>query len=814
MNALQRFLENLSTSNLSVAAIREKGLPYWRERIFTYTLLTFFALSASALIPNMYLSFDYMAVGPIVFNLAACAYIGGLFFSRRKLAYEWRAIQVIIFGLTVGGVVFVVTGHETVAFFWLFIVPPLAGMLLGQRWGRAMFALNCLVCLAIGYLVAIDSKFLPGLSEFNLENWIVYATSFLATNALVTFPLGALLQGIFQGAEREKKLIEDYRLIFENNPLSMWVYDSETLGFLAVNETAIQKYGYSREEFLRMTIKDIRPPEERERLMMNLEDTQRQARQASGPWKHWRKDRRAILVEIFSHSIEFLGRPARLVLASDITERERVRSQLERSAQVLDQVQSLVLVLNHEGDVIYANPAVSKLLGRSQSEILGQGWWRLSRTQGGEAEQERRALQKIILGSAPISAKPYERLITAKDGQPRWIEWQDSLGPGQTLIGVGHDITERKQASEKIRRQLGQLQALSEIDRAILSSFDLKSNLKTIVDRVITHLDVDAATVMLLAPNLPTLTCVYEAGFKTIKLEGEQVRLGDGNAGRAAMQQDLVYVPDLRLQVGNPLFTSALQGEDFISYYAVPLVAKGVTKGVLEVFQRRPFEGDVDWRNMLMVFGGQAAIAIDAITSFENVQRQNSNLILAYNLVLEGWARAADLRDHSRPGHSLRVADLAERIARELGIRGQELNDLRRGALLHDLGNFEVSDAILRKPGPLTDEEWSAVRRHPLAALEMLDSIISLQRSLDIPYAHHERWDGSGYPRGTHGDSIPQPARIVAVADAFDALTSDRPYRKAFSERDAIEQIKQESGSHFDPEVVEAFLGLMKREAR
>jgi PAS domain S-box-containing protein len=814
MNALQRFLENLSTSNLSVAAIREKGLPYWRERIFTYTLTTLLVLGIVALIPSVYLSFANNFIGLAFFDLAAYLYIVVLFLARRRLRYEWRAIQIILIGVAVGIAVFYVTGDEGAGLFWLFMVPPLASMLLGLRWGLAMFVLNCLISVVTGYLVLVESSLLPGLVEFSLQSWIVYATNFLTTNALVTFPLGALLQGLFYGAEREKRIIEDYRLTFDNNPLSMWVYDIETLKFLAVNETAIVKYGYNRDEFLNMTIKDIRPAEDQPRLQENLADTRRKTRQVSGPWKHLKKSGELIDVEIYSHSIEFLGRPGRLVLANDISEREQARAQLEQSAQILERVQSLVLVLNQDGNVIYANPAVATMLGRSQSEVLAQGWWHLSRVSEAEAEREKQALQKILLGMEPFSAKPYERQVRARDGELRWIEWQDSLGPANTLIGVGHDVTERKKANEKIRRQLGQLQALSEIDRVILSSFDLKSNLKTIVDRVITHLEVDAATVMLMETSLPVLTCVYEGGFRTIDLEGEQVRLGDGNAGKAAMQQGLVYVADLRKQIDNPLFTKALQGENFVSYYAVPLVAKGVTKGVLEVFQRRPFEGDEDWRNMLMVFGGQAAIAIDAITSFENVQRQNSGLILAYNLILEGWARAADQRDHSRPGHSMRVADLAERIASELGLRGQELSDLRRGALLHDLGNLDVPDAILRKPGPLTEEEWGIVKRHPLIALEMLDPIISLQRSLDIPYAHHERWDGSGYPRCTQGDSIPLAARIVAVADTFDALTSDRPYRKAFSEKDALGQIKQESGNHFDPKVVETFLVISKRGTR
>ena len=154
---------------------------------------------------------------------------------------------------------------------------------------------------------------------------------------------------------------------------------------------------------------------------------------------------------------------------------------------------------------------------------------------------------------------------------------------------------------------------------------------------------------------------------------------------------------------------------------------------------------------------------------------------------------------------------MTKSVARQAGIADQDLEDIRRGALLHDIGKIAVPDHILRKPGPLTDAEWVIMRTHPKAAYDILKPIKHLANSLDIPYCHHERWDGAGYPRGLKGDAIPLSARIFAVIDAWDALLSDRPYRKAWERERVIEHIRDNSGTHFDPDVVNLFLKMMSQ---
>ncbi len=212
----------------------------------------------------------------------------------------------------------------------------------------------------------------------------------------------------------------------------------------------------------------------------------------------------------------------------------------------------------------------------------------------------------------------------------------------------------------------------------------------------------------------------------------------------------------------------------------------------------------------LEALSGQAAIAIDKARLLEDLQESNQELTRAYDITLEGWARALELRDKETEGHSRRVTDLTTQLARELGISSADLVHIRRGVLLHDIGKMGVSDGILRKPGPLNEEETAEMRKHPQYAYDLIYPITYLRPALDIPYFHHEKWDGSGYPKGLRSTQIPLPARIFAVVDVWDALLHDRPYRSAWPKERCKEYIREQSGIHFDPAVVEAFLQMVE----
>jgi putative nucleotidyltransferase with HDIG domain len=249
--------------------------------------------------------------------------------------------------------------------------------------------------------------------------------------------------------------------------------------------------------------------------------------------------------------------------------------------------------------------------------------------------------------------------------------------------------------------------------------------------------------------------------------------------------------------------------ENFIKYYCVPLIAKGKTLGVLEVFHRKNVSPQQNWKDFLQALAGQAAIAIDNNYLFEDLKNSNEELARAYDTTLEGWGKALELRDKETQGHTLNVTDLTLQLARKLDISENNLIHIYRGALLHDIGKMGIPDNILRKPGPLSKEEWVIMRQHPSFAYQMLSSVPYLRPALDIPYSHHERWDGQGYPQGLKGEEIPIAARVFSVIDVWDALLSDRYYRKAWEKKTVINYLINESGTRFDPKVVKEFLNMI-----
>jgi putative nucleotidyltransferase with HDIG domain/PAS domain S-box-containing protein len=195
----------------------------------------------------------------------------------------------------------------------------------------------------------------------------------------------------------------------------------------------------------------------------------------------------------------------------------------------------------------------------------------------------------------------------------------------------------------------------------------------------------------------------------------------------------------------------------------------------------------------------------------DRVHARTWELAEAYDTTLEGWARALELRDKETEGHSRRVTEITLKVARSMNISEEDIEQIRRGAILHDIGKMSVPDEILHKPGKLTDEERNIIKEHPDTAYKLLSPIPFLKKALEIPYSHHEKWDGSGYPQGLKGDDIPLAARIFAIADVWDALGSNRPYNQAWSREKIVLYFVEESGKHFDPIIVNIFLGLIEK---
>jgi PAS domain S-box-containing protein len=384
----------------------------------------------------------------------------------------------------------------------------------------------------------------------------------------------------------------------------------------------------------------------------------------------------------------------------------------------------------------------------------------------------------------------------------------------QSIAEVAGNTMHRTALFEQTERRLRRLSALRAVDMAISASIDLRVTLSVLLDQLTAMLEVDAAAIRLLNVHSQTLTYLVGRGFQSPALFQLPLQLGQGYAGAAVLEHRVVSVAPLSGQ--DNAYARLLSGGDehFVSYFVAPLTAKGRIKGVLELFHRRVVRPDDEWIEYLETMATQAAIAIDNSSMFEDVQKTNTDLIAAYDATIEGWSRALEYRDRETQGHTLRVTDITVRLARIMGIREDELVHVRRGALMHDIGKMAISDTLLLKPEPLTPDEQEIMHRHPAYANEMLSAISYLRPALDIPYCHHERWDGTGYPRGLTGDQIPLAARVFAVIDVWDALRTDRPYRAAWPEAKVRQYLREKSGTHFDPDVVEAFFHIVDEECQ
>jgi putative nucleotidyltransferase with HDIG domain len=403
----------------------------------------------------------------------------------------------------------------------------------------------------------------------------------------------------------------------------------------------------------------------------------------------------------------------------------------------------------------------------------------------------------------------FECQIMAPDRE-RWFDARIIPLADSRFLFAARDVTGCRETEARLKQQMQQLSVLRSIDLAIASGLDLSLLLTMLLDQVVELMKVDAAAILLQNPKTNLLEFTAGKGFRSTSLQYTHLHIGEGCAGRVALERKMLNVPNLnenQMDFGrSPLFKM----ESFVAYYGVPLIAKGRVLGVLEMFHRSRLHPDSDWLNFLNMVAGQAAIAIDNAVMFRELQRSNAELSLAYDATMEGLMRALDLRDKGTEEHTRRVSDITIEMAVRLGVGHADIIQMRRGAVLHDIGKMAIPDRILFKPGPLTEDEWKIMRRHPGIGVDLLASVSYLAPALDIPHWHHEKWDGTGYPDKLHGDEIPFAARLFALVDVYDALTSNRPYRGAWSKKETLEYIESQAGQHFDPALVPEFVHFMQ----
>lgn len=386
---------------------------------------------------------------------------------------------------------------------------------------------------------------------------------------------------------------------------------------------------------------------------------------------------------------------------------------------------------------------------------------------------------------------------------------QDITHVSQSLVTLEQTV------GDEITLRQDELKALMGIGSVINSSLGRKRVLEEVMDSLIHLMRAERGFLILRDPVSGELRPETSRGIDHINLDAEAFKVSGTIVRKVA-------------ETGVPILTTNAQqdprfgGQESIvafnlrSILCAPLTLKDRLIGVLYV-DNRVHAGIFQESDLALMtaFADQAAVAIHNADLFEslkstNLQLEAANIELgiAYEATLRGWVRALDYRDKETEGHTQRVTVLTQKLAQKMGVDRATLEHYTRGALLHDIGKMAISDEILRKKGPLTPEERAVMEKHPVYAYEMLSPIEFLRPAIDIPYRHHEKWDGTGYPHGLQGEDIPLAARIFCVIDVWDALTSDRPYREPLPHDKVRRMIEADSGKHFDPQVVEAFMDM------
>ena len=479
----------------------------------------------------------------------------------------------------------------------------------------------------------------------------------------------------------------------------------------------------------------------------------------------------------------------------------------ERYERIFNGVQDVIVLESFNGDILDINDRACVMYGYERDVLIGKN------------------IRELIKEDIPVIRFPgikegeyynpelYESIHKRSDGTYFPVELSGHkfvLGDSNYLITVIRDITERKKSEEAITNSLKRLTTLHNIERTINTTLDLDLSLNLILGEIHRALELDACNLLIFNKELNILEYKNQIGFFLDVLHSTSLRPGQGLAGKTALEREPTLLPVLSDEVRCDFLKYLVKKEGFNAYFAFPLLAKGKLMGVLEIMHRKAFYPDTDWINFANILSEQIANAIDSGLMFQDVTRTNFQLRTAYDLTLKKIAVLLTRQNINDENHVDNVALKTVELAERLNVSGEQLNKIYRGAVLHDIGEAAIPNTMMTQPRTFSSQEKEIIRKHPLIAAEILSDVPYLKQVMDIPLYHHERWDGSGYPYGLSGELIPFAARIFAVVDVWDALCSDRPWRKAWPKTEAIDYIKSNHGTLFDPQVVNAFLKMVE----
>jgi HD-GYP domain-containing protein (c-di-GMP phosphodiesterase class II) len=399
-------------------------------------------------------------------------------------------------------------------------------------------------------------------------------------------------------------------------------------------------------------------------------------------------------------------------------------------------------------------------------------------------------------------------LVLFSIGKIRQVDEYD-LAMLKTLANQAALAINNAQLYEEEQARTEELTTLLNLSSRLREAQNTCALLPIVLHEIHDLLNVDACMIATLNPQEASYSIALADGYLASNTH-QTIQVSEGIAKTLLSSDMPLVIHDFAAEFDRP--TQLREADQIGPAVIIPIRYEAGQLGVLAITRQRnetahPFTPSEV--RLLTTAGEMLGIALRKTYLFDDLQQAHAELIQAYDDTIKGWSHALDLRDKETEDHTQRVTDTTERLAQDMGIQGEALLHIRRGAILHDIGKMGIPDNILLKPGPLTDEEWEIMRRHPQYAYEMLWPIQYLRPALDIPYCHHEWWNGSGYPRGLRGEHIPLAARIFAVVDVWDALSVDRPYRKAWPAQQVRSYLLEHAGTQFDPAIVQTFLSTL-----
>lgn len=509
------------------------------------------------------------------------------------------------------------------------------------------------------------------------------------------------------------------------------------------------------------------------------------------------------LADNFDHMYRSIQDRQRVILESELKYRRMI--ELSNDAIYIEFQNKLVIINRKFSDIFGILPEEINREGISFSQLVTDS------TRESLLESHERIQNQ---------AEPSLQLeLSAIDKNGQEVQLEASLTPYPFQGGVAvqselRDITDRKRAELAERDQRILAEALRDTASALNTTNDFDLLLDRIlvnVDRVVPH---TSSSVMLIDKDGESIRIVAQKGYEKYNVEGwvKQVVFKLHETPNLLFMYETgkpIIIPDTRLASG---WIRPSEIDWLISYTGAPIRVKDTIIGFLGLDSTIPNFFTQEHANRLLTFCDQAGIAINNVRLLLDLKNSHQELATAYDTTLLGWSKALELRDYETQGHSMRVTETTLKLAQYLGIPDPELTNIRYGALLHDIGKIGIPDAILFKRGPLTEAEWRTMRLHPIYAQQVLAHIPYLSAAVDIPYYHHEHWDGSGYPHGLVGEKIPLAARIFTIVDVWDSLCSQRPYHTSWPRSKVIEYMQEQAGKLFDPKIVKIFIDMILSE--